>query len=506
MKNSLFLLVFLCVSAVYAQPNTNVYLFDIVKNGDNISFENIQAIANNTGYNNQPSFYDDNKLLFVSTRNNQTDIVQYKIAERDYSWLTNTPNGSEYSPLKVPNSQDISAIRLDTSGLQRLYRYDTTIDSATVLIKDMKVGYHVWDNDQQLVTSALVKNGMNLMLNYLPENKSNTISQGVGRSLHKIPESDLISFISSSNGARMVSSYDPVSGKIKNLLNMPSKAQDMCWLDKNTMLVPKGKSLMRAYADKSKSIEVLYEFKEKQIHNISRIAVSPNGKYLALVTEENPEMIADKQAKTFNSGDLNAFVNCFSNDVIVANFPNTTLYKGRSNMKTNYGKHFDRNLNTQVEIVNRIVIGDIIIDEEIVRENEEEFHQAAIYKVKAGYISSMSFVHEKEKIAGIEALMQKRVKNYNSRSLHKLQKNYAEDVEFYNYPNKLKSKGKQPFIEKHIHLFDKATDLNAEIKNQIVVGNTVISDEIVLFGKAHYRTIVIYEIVDNLIKRVTFIR
>lgn len=504
MKKSLILLAILSVGLSYAQPNTSIYLYDIVNHDGKISFENIKTITDRNGYNNQPSFYDDNTLLFVTSRNNQTDIVQLKIAETQYSWLTNTPYASEYSPLRIPNSNDVSAIRLDTSGLQRLYRYHSTSEKATMLIKKLKVGYHVWDTKDQLITSTLVKDGMNLMLNFLPEEKNNTINTGVGRSLHKIPNSAAISFIKKVNDISIVSSYDPTTGNINDLWHLPSKTQDMCWLNGDAILIPSGKSILLGKSDKS--IDLLHTFKEKEIYNITRIAVSPNGRYLALVTDVNPEMIADRQVKTFNSGDLNAFVNCFSDNVVVRNYPNKVLYKGRSKMKENYGRHFEKNLNTQVEVVNRIVIDDIIIDEEIIREDGEEFHQAAMYQTERGYIKNMAFIQENSKPDNLKELMQKHLKSYNNGNLNKFLKHYYEGVEVYNLSTDQTTRGIDKFRARYEGLFKRAVNLNAEIKNQIIVGNKVINDEVVTIGASTFRSVAIYEISNNQIERVTFIR
>jgi len=123
MKKLALLVLLSSVYSLFAQPNTNIYLYDIVEKSGKISFENMRAISDQNGYENQPSFYDKNTLLFVADRNGQTDIVKYNINERSYKWVTNTPGGSEYSPNRIPDSDDISAVRLDTTGLQRLYRY-----------------------------------------------------------------------------------------------------------------------------------------------------------------------------------------------------------------------------------------------------------------------------------------------------------------------------------------------------------------------------------------------
>ncbi len=289
MKHTIILIVILLSVKTFAQPNTEVHLVDIIYVDGKMTLSNLKNISNNQGYDNQPSFYDDNTILFSSTRNGQTDIAKYNIQTDSTSWVTNTPEGSEYSPLRIPNSDNISAIRLDTTGLQRLYLYDIKNGKSTVLIDHLKVGYHVWDTEQQLVTAVLVKDGMNLMLNYLAEGKNNTIDESIGRSLHKIPNTNLISFIHLKNGVGTVSSYDPASGEIKKLVNMPSYAQDMCWTNDGAILTPNDNAIMYNYPDDKKS-GILHTFKEKEIANITRMAVSLNGKHLVLVSDGSPEI------------------------------------------------------------------------------------------------------------------------------------------------------------------------------------------------------------------------
>ena len=74
MKLKLKFLFLLIPIATYSQ-NTEVFLFDINSKNNEIELNNKRNISNNDGYDNQPSFYNDNIILFASTRNNQTDIA-----------------------------------------------------------------------------------------------------------------------------------------------------------------------------------------------------------------------------------------------------------------------------------------------------------------------------------------------------------------------------------------------------------------------------------------------
>ena len=191
----LFQLVFIIA---FAQPNnTEVYVFDLAIEDNKLELSNPKNISNNEGYDNQPSFLNDTSVLFASTRSDQTDIRLFDIeAGSISSWISDTATGSEYSPLKIPNKDAVSAIRLDLDGLQRLYTYDIKTGNSKPILKNQKVGYHVWYNEHVLVTTVLVDNRMDLMVNNLKDKTNYTYQKNVGRSLSKIPGTDLVSFIS----------------------------------------------------------------------------------------------------------------------------------------------------------------------------------------------------------------------------------------------------------------------------------------------------------------------
>jgi len=141
MRNYFIIIALLNFYVFLAQPNTEVYLFDIAVKENTLPLVNKRNVSNNPGYDNQPSFYNDNTVLFASTRNGQTDIAQYQIKNDQIKWISNTLQGSEYSPTKIPNQKAISAIRLDTTGKQLLYTYDYKTGVPKVLIEDLVIGY-----------------------------------------------------------------------------------------------------------------------------------------------------------------------------------------------------------------------------------------------------------------------------------------------------------------------------------------------------------------------------
>ena len=195
MKYTFFLAAITFFTLSYSQSNTEVYLFDISTVNNKISITNNINISNSKDYDNQPSFLDDRYIVFSSTRNGQTDIAKYDTRYNGKIWI-NFTEGGEYSPLKITNKNAVSAVRLDKDGKQRLYSYNLSNGESTELIEDLVVAYYTWYDENTIVSAVIEGDDLNLYITDLKERKSRQYATKVGRSFHKIPNSNLVSFIS----------------------------------------------------------------------------------------------------------------------------------------------------------------------------------------------------------------------------------------------------------------------------------------------------------------------
>jgi len=285
MKKYLILSIYLFTLLCFSQPNTEVFLFDLnQKNGD-FQLSNFKNISNNEGYDNQPSFLDDNTILYAGTRNGQTDIVKYRISSREKHWICETP-GSEYSPLKIPNQDWVSAIRLDKDGKQTLRKYSLKNQESASLIEDIVIGYHFWILEDILASSVLEEDYLSLYISNLSENQNYRREKKVGRSLHIIPNTRLVSFISKAkDDAWEIKSIDSSTGETQFIINTLPGIEDMCWLADGTVVMGKDSILYGFNTKKDKDWRPLVSLTEYGIKNITRLAVSPNGSKLAIVGE-----------------------------------------------------------------------------------------------------------------------------------------------------------------------------------------------------------------------------
>ncbi len=106
--------------------------------------------------------------------------------------------------------------------------------------------------------------------------------------------------------------------------------------------------------------------------------------------------LVKEQLIAYNSRNLEAFILPYSESVEISNFPNEINGKGIEFLKKNYEKLFSDSPNLHCEVLNRIVLGNTVIDHEKVGgvKNLEPFEAIAIYKIENSKISKVYFIRK----------------------------------------------------------------------------------------------------------------
>ncbi len=275
--NSILLLAFGFFSI--AQPNTEIYVFDLDGDTANFSISNPVNISNNDGYDNQPTFWPDGKsVLYARTVDGQTEIARYYLDSKETKIITKTKQGSEYSPTMMPDRR-ISSIRLDTTGLQRLYAYDL-VGSVEELVSELVIGYHAWVGGWKIAAFVLGEPAT-LQLIDTKTGDAEVVYRNIGRSLHKVPNHDWFSFIDKSRDVWSVKAMDPSNKTVIYLTNSLEGSEDYCWTPQGSMVMGQGTKLFhweRHWAE-------FADLKDYELGAVSRVAVSRDGDKLAVVVE-----------------------------------------------------------------------------------------------------------------------------------------------------------------------------------------------------------------------------
>ena len=103
------------------------------------------------------------------------------------------------------------------------------------------------------------------------------------------------------------------------------------------------------------------------------------------------------------------------------------------------------------------------------------------------------------------SLVQHQLNGYNARNLDAFLEPYSDDIELYEFPGKLVSKGKAAMRKQYAFIKD-IPELHCEIKGRIIQGNTIIDEESVTgFGNRAIEATAIYQVENNKIIKVYFI-
>ena len=283
-----YLFAFLIFTPLFAQENINNEIFLFNLSPKNLTVENGLNITNNPGYDNQPAFYSLDTLIYSGTRNGQTDIAGYSISNSEQFWFSETRIGSEYSPQRIPNSLDVAAVRLDTTGLQLLYKYDISTGHSRVLLPELKVGYFFFNNETTLVTAVLSGTGMDLVINDLSSGSSEILIENIGRSIHKVPQSNYMSYtIRNEQNDLDLYLLDLEKEKPESffLCTLPPGVQDYAWLDQNKIILGKGTELFVYDMLGDSEWTAITDLADYGLKNISRISINETGNKIALVAE-----------------------------------------------------------------------------------------------------------------------------------------------------------------------------------------------------------------------------
>jgi dipeptidyl aminopeptidase/acylaminoacyl peptidase len=287
-----------CVGAAPAQnafPAVDIYVANLTGSDCPCAPANVTHRA---GYDNQPRFLPDGKSLLYTADDDSggTNIYRLKLATGGRERITATPE-SEFSPTLMPDGRNISVVRIEPDLRQHLWRFALPARKRDVpalnyafhrvLEAPEPVGYHVWIDARTLVLFVLGEPN-SLFVADVPSGRSEKIVGPVGRSLHRIPNSKLASFIDLADDKNTrIRSLDPATHEMQDIVR-PLRPGDVdyAWTPDGRIVMAQ-EAVLFAWDPKTGGPWLtLADFSSAGLKNITRIAFSPDGKQVALVAAD----------------------------------------------------------------------------------------------------------------------------------------------------------------------------------------------------------------------------
>ncbi|MBL7740434.1 MAG: hypothetical protein JNK14_14550 [Chitinophagaceae bacterium] len=254
-----------------------------------VILSNGKNITRHTGYDNQPFFHPSKPVIYYSSFNDsdRSDIKYFDYKKNTTANLTLTRE-REYSPVVTPDGKFISCIIQRDNGAQDLGKYPIHGGEPTVLISDLVVGYHAWADKNRLLLFVLADSNRHTLRDYYLLAKRDTVlAMNIGRSLHKIPGVETMSFVQKVNDKEFaVKKYDLSTGAITDIAIIQG-TDHLTWLNNGLILTSSGAQLFSYRADTDSNWQpVVIEGDRAMLKGITRLAANTKNDKLAVVVSE----------------------------------------------------------------------------------------------------------------------------------------------------------------------------------------------------------------------------
>ena len=266
-------------------PSTDIWLFSISDDG----FELRTRVTDWKGYDNQPMFTENSEqMLFTSDRAGRSNTHLYDIDSGSISQLTFT-EADKYSPTPIPDSNGLlfSVVHSDSSAFQELWQYalDDSIEPSRIVEVDA-VAYYTWVGVDEVLFWRLGEPNTLQLLNVASADTT-VLAEGSVYSLHHIPGEAASAFIySNGDETPLINRYDWVTRETTLLAPSIEGGRYFCVAPNGDLLMLDGGTLLSFTPGVSNEWTVRAEL---SITGGTRLAVSPDGKLLAVVGEETSE-------------------------------------------------------------------------------------------------------------------------------------------------------------------------------------------------------------------------
>lgn len=265
-----------------ASASTDVYLYRF---GQHAVFN----ITNRVGYDNQPAWEGNARILYTRQHRGQTDISGIDFETASHGDIIRTPE-SEYSAALTPDGKAISVVRVERDSAQRLWRFPKAGGEPSLVLRDIKpVGYFAWLDSTTLALFVL-GNPNTLQIADTRTGTGRVVTTSIGRSLQRVPRSRRASYLHRVGNTWVLETVDPTPRPgggfdIDTIGVMPDSADFVVWRSPTELYTAAGSRVLRMRLPE-KSWTLVDDLADLGIRRISRLALSPDGRRLAFVADE----------------------------------------------------------------------------------------------------------------------------------------------------------------------------------------------------------------------------
>ncbi len=278
------------LAAQSAPPATDIYLVRLRGAAGGAISDPPVNLTHRPGYDNQPAFTPDGRALLYTAigDDGQADTYRIDLRTRASTRLTHTVE-SEYSPTPMPTGDGFSVVRVERDSAQRLWAFNAAGQAPVLLLPNIApVGYHVWLDDHTVALFVLGSPNT-LEIADTHTDTGRVIAHDIGQSLQRVPGGPRFSYLQRADSGWYLETADPgaADGAIRRVARMPRGAHYVVWESPTAVLTAAGTLIYRLDLSGGAAARwtPIADFREDGLRNLSRLALSPDGNWLAVVAE-----------------------------------------------------------------------------------------------------------------------------------------------------------------------------------------------------------------------------
>ena len=267
-------------------PHTDIFLFNLDLSNSENALSAGKNVTQRAGYDNQPYFTSDSTSFVYSRADDyQTDVYEYFLHSNQIKRLTDSA-ATEFSPTPSPDNSVIAFVSDRNGGIWAGERKNLDKPEWLFEAADNRepVGYFAWNH----ATEDLLywsRYGFNMALVNRTTGDYHFVAGNTPPATpHIIPGTNKFSFVHrQTNGQVWIKELDPKSKAIRPLISVSGSNMNYTWTPDGSILMIQDNKLNFWKNGSNSGWSTIADLTTFGVSNANRLAVSPDGKRLAVV-------------------------------------------------------------------------------------------------------------------------------------------------------------------------------------------------------------------------------
>lgn len=269
-----------------AREDWDVWIVPIIQRDGAPVLGRARDLTKRAGYDNQPVWAPAGGLIYYSSKRDdaQNDIWSVEVATGTVARVTVSAPESEYSPTIIPGANALSVVRVERDSAQRLWRVPLDGGPMSVILPGSdSVGYHAWANEHTIAMFVLGRPAT-LRIGDVRTGGERTIAADIRRGLAKIPDANAVSFVRRVSATESwIMRLDIATGDTSRIAPALPNSEDYAWMPNGWLIMAQG---TQVFAWNKSTWTMIADLAPDGVRDITRLAVSPRGDFLALVARD----------------------------------------------------------------------------------------------------------------------------------------------------------------------------------------------------------------------------